>query len=309
MNEEKTKISVVIPTFNSESTIRDCLSSVLDQTLAPHHYEVIAVDSSTDRTPDIIREEFPRVRLIRAEKKMLPGPARNMGIGSAAAGLIMFIDSDCIAGKDILERMLDRHRQGEHAAIGGAILNGTPHSAIGWVDYLMSFSPFMPSMDERLVPQIPTCNACYKADVLRQHGFFPSYDFLAEDLILNWRVFRGGARLLFDPSVKVTHINRTSLSYLLRHQWTLGWSFALALRCTDMSGQIFVRYPALAAFLPVLRLGSLVSRVARRDLKVLVLSLLLSPLYLVGACAWASGFFRGATMGDGEYRVRLEAKP
>ena len=307
MNGSNVKISVVIPAYNSESTIGDCLRSVLDQTLPPEEYEVIVVDSSTDATPGIIREEFPRVRLIRTEKKTLPGPARNAGIHSAAAGLIMFIDSDCIADRDVLKRMLDRHRQGEYAATGGAILNGTPRSLIGWVDYLMSFSPFMPSMEERLVPQMPTCNACYRTDVLKQYGFFPSYDFLAEDLILNWRIFRGGGRLLFDPSIKVIHINRTTLSYLVRHQWTLGWSFALALRCTDMSGQTFVRYPALGVFLPVLRFGSLLARVARRNLKVLGLSLVLSPLYLIGASAWASGFFRGATMGKQEYEARLEA--
>jgi glycosyltransferase involved in cell wall biosynthesis len=307
MNDGKIKISVVIPTYNSESTIRGCLRSVLDQTLPPEKYEVIVVDSSTDGTPEIIREEFSRVRLIKAEKKLLPGPARNKGIRIAGADLIMFIDSDCIAGRDVLERMLDRHRQGEYAAIGGAILNGTPRSAVGWVDYLMSFSPFMPAMKERLVPQIPTCNACYRVQVLEQHDFFPAYDFLAEDLILNWRIFSGGGRLLFDPSIRVIHINRTEVSYLLRHQWSLGWSFALALRCTDMSGHTFVRYPALAVFLPMLRFGSLLSRVARRSIRVLALSLVLSPLYLLGACAWARGFFRGATMGDTEYKARLEA--
>jgi glycosyltransferase involved in cell wall biosynthesis len=306
MNESKVKMSVVIPTYNSESTIRDCLRSVFDQTLPPDEYEVIVVDSSTDTTPEVISREFPGVRLIRIDKKMLPGPARNEGIRNAVAGLVMFIDSDCIAGKDVLARMLDRHRRGEYSAIGGAIRNGTPRSAIGWVDYLMSFSPFMPSMEERLVSQLPTCNACYRADVLEKHGFFPSYDFLAEDLILNWRIFSGGGRLLFDPSVKVIHMNRTAVSYLARHQRTLGWSFALALRCTDMSGYSFVRYPVLAVFLPALRFGSLLSRVARRNLKVLGLSLVLSPLYLVGAWAWASGFFRGATMGDREYKARLE---
>jgi hypothetical protein len=76
-----------------------------------------------------------------------------------------------------------------------------------------------------------------------------------------------------------------------------------------MPGRVFVRYPALSVFLPVLRFGSLLSRLARSNLKVLVLSFVLSPLYLIGGSAWASGFFRGATMGDEEFQARLEAKP
>ena len=307
MSAAGASVSVVIPSYNSESTMRACLDSVFNQTLEADRYEVIVVDSSTDATPEIVSREYPGARLIRLERKTLPGPARNIGVKHCRTGLVMFIDSDCVAERDVLRRVLNRHEKGEWAVVGGAILNGTPGSAVGWVDYLMSFSPFLPSMEEKTVPQLPTCNACYRIDILSRQGGFPAYNFLAEDLILNWRIFSGGGRLLFDPSIRVIHVNRTGMSDHLKHQYKLGWSFALALRCTDMPRNSFARYPGLAVLFPVSRFGALVARVARRDRRVLAFSLALLPLYLVGASAWAFGFFRGASMGEKEFQDRLEA--
>lgn len=56
-------VSVVIPSYNSAKTIRDCLRAVLDQTRPAE--EVIVVDSSDDETPEIIRGQFSQVKLIQ----------------------------------------------------------------------------------------------------------------------------------------------------------------------------------------------------------------------------------------------------
>ena len=131
MYEEKPEISVIIPSYNSRGTIGKCLHAILNQSLERHRYEVIVVDSSKDETPEIIKNEFQSVRLIWREEKTLPGPARNIGIQSASSDLIMFMDSDCIAKQDTLARVLNRHKEGSYAGVGGSVLNGFPLSPIG----------------------------------------------------------------------------------------------------------------------------------------------------------------------------------
>lgn len=100
------KISVVIPAYNSEKTIAATVSSVLDQTFAD--LEVIVInDGSTDKTLDIV-EEFtdPRVQCFSYENGGLP-TARNRGISHATGEYISFLDSDDLWTKDKLSKQLD----------------------------------------------------------------------------------------------------------------------------------------------------------------------------------------------------------
>lgn len=85
-------VSVVIPLYNGEKFIRECLESVYQQTYRP--IEVIVVDDgSTDRSPEMVRE-FP------GEKKLIRIPnsdvshARNVGVENARGELIAFLDQD-----------------------------------------------------------------------------------------------------------------------------------------------------------------------------------------------------------------------
>ena len=69
-SENKTPaISVVICTLNGEAVIEEAINSLVNQTLSPEKYEIVAVDNgSSDRTPEIIKsfvEKQPgRIRLI-----------------------------------------------------------------------------------------------------------------------------------------------------------------------------------------------------------------------------------------------------
>ena len=88
-------VSVVIPVYNSQAFIDECLQRVLRQTL--QNIEVVCVDDgSTDESAQIIKaatRQDPRVRLIRQENAG-PGPARNAGIAAAHGEFVTFLDTD-----------------------------------------------------------------------------------------------------------------------------------------------------------------------------------------------------------------------
>ncbi len=88
-------ISVAIPVYNGETTLRKCVDSILAQTY--ENIEVILVnDGSTDRSGDICRryEQIdPRVKVISKENGGLSS-ARNAGIDKSCGEYIFFIDSD-----------------------------------------------------------------------------------------------------------------------------------------------------------------------------------------------------------------------
>lgn len=88
-------ISVVIPAYNSEKTVKRCLDSLLKQTY--HDLELIVVDDgSSDKTAELVSEMIqtdPRIRLIRQQNAGVSA-ARNAGMDAAQGDLLTFVDAD-----------------------------------------------------------------------------------------------------------------------------------------------------------------------------------------------------------------------
>ena len=91
-NENKYKISVVIPTLNRINTLQRALDSVINQTYKPA--EIIVVDNgSSDGTLKLLREQYPKITIL-TENKIGVSSARNKGIKKSINQWIALLDSD-----------------------------------------------------------------------------------------------------------------------------------------------------------------------------------------------------------------------
>lgn len=272
---------------------------------APFGFEVVVADSSSDATPEIIRSRFPSVRLVHLEKRTFPGTARNVAIRHSRAPLVAMLDADCIADPDWLERMVALHESGEYGAVGGAICNGTPGSGSGLIGYLLEFREFIPKSPRREVITIPTANICYRREIFERYGLFDDVR-ASEDMLFNWRICLAEERILFDPSVRVTHLNKTGWGTIFHYQRVLGSSSAIArhrmnppfevIRAYPALGWLMpflIRFPWLGILIPPVRLARALVWLLRYDRATLLKLVALSPGYLVGAFIWASAFVGG----------------
>lgn len=103
------KVSVIIPVYNSQKYIKQCLDSVLNQTLK--ETQIICVDDgSTDDSVKIIKKyakKDSRVSLIKQENQYA-GAARNNGLTHAVGEYVVFFDSDDFFEKDMLRSMYEK---------------------------------------------------------------------------------------------------------------------------------------------------------------------------------------------------------
>ena len=90
------KISIIVPIYNTEAYLRECLDSLISQTLK--EIEIICVDdASTDNSKQIVKEYSSihnNVKLLEHKKNAGLSETRNSGIKAATGKYIMFVDSD-----------------------------------------------------------------------------------------------------------------------------------------------------------------------------------------------------------------------
>ena len=101
------KISIVIPTYNEEDVIEDCLKSLSAQIKSPH--EIILVDDgSTDKTLHVLSKfQISSFKFkIITQNHQGPGVARNLGAKHAIGEILVFVDSDMTFAPDFLEQLV-----------------------------------------------------------------------------------------------------------------------------------------------------------------------------------------------------------
>ena len=104
------KVSVIVPVYNVEQYLRDCLDSLLAQTIDHDEMEVLLInDGSTDKSLEICKEYemfFPCLLIFSQENKGVSA-ARNVGIKNARGKYILFLDSDDTSEPQTLKQIVD----------------------------------------------------------------------------------------------------------------------------------------------------------------------------------------------------------
>ena len=213
---EALRCSIVLPTYNRQSCIIDCLRSLERQTLSPAVFEVIVVDDgSTDGTEQVVQHYIPEtklaVRYIR-QQHAGPGAARNFGVQHARAELIAFLEDDVVADSRWLECALSRFSSGDIAGLEGVTLlegSSAPVRVFDASEYL-SFIP---------------CNLFLRKETFLRCGgydtdFFDKHTnlYFREDAEFGYRLLEHGERLVRADDVVVYHPQLfTTAGECLRH--------------------------------------------------------------------------------------------
>jgi len=106
MNDKK--VSFVIPCYNVENYISECLNSILSQSYS--NIEIVIVDSSTDNTKEVIKNfeiktGNEKIRYFYQEGKG-PASARNFGIEMSNGDYIAFLDADDLLCPDSIQKRI-----------------------------------------------------------------------------------------------------------------------------------------------------------------------------------------------------------
>lgn len=223
-------ISVVIPVYNEEERILATLDAIYGNTLPPD--EVIVADGrSTDRTIELIRENYPQVTIVdNTERKAASG--RNLGIAAAHGDIIAFTDGDCIVDENWIQSIKTVFESFDIDGIGGKVIPAEPENKyeeywgnLAW-RLIMSFGDTPYTVTKCTInDSFVTANCAYRKTLLDELGGFSAwFGNNAEDTDFCWRAVKAGAKLRYSPELVIYARSVTTLRGIMKKSFRNGFS-------------------------------------------------------------------------------------
>jgi mycofactocin glycosyltransferase len=217
------EVTVVIPVRDRPGGLARLLSELGSA------YPVIVVDDGSADQAAVARLcEKHGARLRRRPVSGGAGPARNDGLAMVTTPFVAFLDSDCVAGPDWIERLAPHFADPMIGAVAPRVRPATQPSAVG--RYLDVRSPIdLGSREARVAPRTRGSYAPTAALLVRRGaistGFDPGVHF-GEDVDLVWRMLNAGWRVRYDPAAEVRHTEPARWAKVFARRFRYGRSAA-----------------------------------------------------------------------------------
>lgn len=202
--KQKRIVTIVIPVYNSERYLHECINSIMKQSY--RSLDIIVIDDgSNDNSVGICEQyirEDKRIRLIKNSHRGV-SVARNAGICEAKGYYIMFVDSDDELEENAIQSLINEAEQNEAADIiaGGLVAkykNGLVKSAASETIYYD-----IDDMFKREDIGGYSCGRLYKKHILKKNKItFPVGVEVLEDLVFNVRYLIVCNKAIFVPNCK-----------------------------------------------------------------------------------------------------------
>ena len=225
------RTSVIIPAYNSEKTIGQCLEALSNQTAGRLDYEIIVVDDgSTDRTAEIAGK-YTGIKLLK-QGNAGPAAARNNGAKAAQGDIILFTDADCVPDPDWINQMLLPFEK-EQDLCGAKGIYKTRQKELAarfvQIEYQDKYDLLRKS---KYIDFIDTYSAGFKRDVfLRFQGYDTSFPVAcAEDVELSFRMSNAGLKMVFNPQAVVYHTHPNTWTSYFKKKYKFAYWRMVAVR-------------------------------------------------------------------------------
>lgn len=206
-------ISVVVPFYNVERFLSQCIESLLAQSLPREQYEIILVDNaSTDRSSRIAQNFDGVIRLHQPVSGSYA--ARNMGICAARGEIVATIDPDCRADADWLRRIATAMQDPSCLILLGNQQHANRSLALELLEYYEAEKvAFVTNGGKDELYFGYTSNMAVRRCVFDAIGFFPEQPRGGDTVFVQRAVDRLGCNgVRFNPDMKTTHLELDSIN-------------------------------------------------------------------------------------------------
>ena len=219
-------ISVIVPAYNSEKTIGECLQALEKQTKKSD--EIIVVDDgSNDKTRNAVKK-FSKVRLIEQDHRG-PAAARNLGAKNAKGEILLFMDADCKADREWVSEMTRPFSDKEISGVQGRYKTAQKGLVARFVQLEIE-DRYDRMRKRKYIDFVGSYSAGYRRSVFLEFGGFDESFRMAsgEDPDISFKISKAGHKIVFSENAVVYHNHVNSLpAYLKQKFWRAYWRVLL----------------------------------------------------------------------------------
>jgi glycosyltransferase involved in cell wall biosynthesis len=244
------KISIVIETDSihdyDDIKIETCLKAVADQTYPKEQMEYLLVDGGkVQNLEEIAARILPGARILKLPQST-KFQQKNLGISEATGEIIAFIDGDCAAPSDWIERIA---RELSTAAPEVAGLQGITVLTRRALSREISALFYGPRRDgiRNDSARLVTDNCAFRRETLKRFGFEHSEFSTVSDTLLLLRLRTAGYRMLISEDLRMNHsfpgLDRNGLGWFFGRAFGVGYYMVKARQIEpDLRGSALVRF-------------------------------------------------------------------
>lgn len=190
------KISVIIPAYNSQDVILNCLNSVCNQTYKNLEIIVVLKDSG-DKTTEIIQKlNDPRIKVIQQNDDSGAGGARNIGLKSAHGDWIGFVETDDVIDLNFYQKLISAATDENIDILCGEIFNkNKPHNHFAPSKIYTTFTE-----KYNLIKNGATFDKIFKKSLVRKYNLKCSEKIRWEDNIFIFKAFYYAQKIKTVPA-------------------------------------------------------------------------------------------------------------
>ena len=211
------KVSIIVATLNSERTIDECLKAIFELNYPKDFLEIIVVDGLSRDATVKIAQKYP-VKVISAP---LNAPAAyNYAMKIVSNDVLGFIDADAKVEKDWLSKLVTYLDDPQVVGVSGGIETWNTENA--WARSIGYDLENRYARLKKSVVRVATMNLLLKKSIIEEVGGFDENLPSQYDTDLGFRITSRGYKILFEPSAKCYHFNRSTVSGYFRQQLQYG---------------------------------------------------------------------------------------
>lgn len=287
-------ISVIIPTYNEEKYIAQCIDSLLLQDYPKDSLEIFIVDGkSSDKTCEIVEsyiEKYPYIKLLQNPQKIVPF-AMNKGIKQAIGEYIIRLDAHALYPPNYISGLIKNALIHDTDNIGGVCLTDVKNLTLkSWAiktalshKFGVGNSTFRVGASKPLiVDTVPF--GCFKRNVFERFGLYDERLVRNQDIELNKRIERGGGKILLVPEIKCTYFARETFLALAKNNYKNGFWNILTVYYTKNFGSLSLRHFIPLFFLLSIILPAILSIFVFEFIWLSILSLITYSIVLLFVC-------------------------
>ncbi len=211
-------VSVIVPVYNAENYIRNCVDSLIEQTYPDDRYEIIFADNGSSDSTVTILNNYP-VKVVVESDIQGAAAARNKGIKESKGEVLAFTDDDVVADRKWLsngiKHLLEENKKGSKSVILGRAIPLKKGNLNVFAKY-----DIITSFDYR--NNFKSWNFFLTKEAMEDIGYFNSELIAAEDTEWGERAKASDYRIEYYEDVIIFHPVRDSFKQLLKKQYRIG---------------------------------------------------------------------------------------